>query len=108
MFTFILIKQKIDKYFMKDKQLCSKSFQGKALRCLGPNEVEEVMNEIHFRDCGSYLGGRRLFEQLISMGYFWPLMESEAMELVKSCEACQRLENLIHAPSVDMGSVTSP
>ena len=47
-----------------------KSLQGKALRCLGPNEVEEVMNEIHSGDCGSHLGGRKLFEQLISMGYF--------------------------------------
>ena len=64
---------------------------------MGPNKVEEVMNEVHSRDCGSHLGGRRLFEQLISMGYFWPSMESEAIEFVKRCETCQRLGNLIHA-----------
>ena len=25
------------------------------MRCLGPNEIEEVMNEVHSRDCGSHL-----------------------------------------------------
>ena len=93
---------------MKDGQLYRKSFQGQALRCLGLTKVEEVMNEVHSGDCGSHLGGRRLFEQLIFMGYFRPSMENEAMDFVKRCEACQRLRNLIHAPLVDMGSVTSP
>ena len=104
--TFVLIKQKAAIYFMKDGQLCRKSFQGKALRCLVPNEIEEVMSEIHSGDCRSHLGGRRLFEQLISMGYFWPSMKSDVMEFVKICEASQRLGNL--TPSVEMGSVTSP
>ena len=30
------------------------------------------------------------------------------MEFVKSCEARQRLRNLVHIPSVEIGSVTSP
>ena len=106
--TAILIKQKVGRYFMKNGQLYRRSLQGKPLRYLGPNEIDEVMTEIHSEDCGSHLGGRRLFEQLLSVGYFWPSMENEAMGFVKSCEACQRLGHLIHAPSVEMGSVTSP
>ena len=76
------------------------------MRCLGPNEVEEVLREIHARDCGSHLGGRTLLEQLISMDYFWPTMESDSMEFVRCCEACQRLGNLIRAPPMEIGSVT--
>ena len=83
----ILIKRKVDRYFMKNGQLYRRSLQGKALRCLGSNEIDEVMTEIHSGDCGSHLGGRRLFEQLLSMGYFWPSMKNEAMGFVKNCEA---------------------
>ncbi|PON73820.1 hypothetical protein TorRG33x02_248720, partial [Trema orientale] len=93
---------------MKNGQLYKRSFLGKFLRCIGPNEIEEVMKEVHAGDCGSRMGGRRLYEQLISMGYFWPAMENETMEFARRCEACQKLGNLIHAPSVEMGSVTSP
>ena len=60
--TSILIKQKPDKYFMKDNQLYRRSFQGKVMKCLGPNEAEEVLKEVHAGDCGSHLGGRRLLE----------------------------------------------
>ena len=30
------------------------------------------------------------------------------MEFVRCCEACQKLGNLIHAPTVEMGSLNSP
>lgn len=76
----------------------------------GPNKMEEVLKEMHAGHCGSHTrggGGRMLFEQLVSMDYFWPTMETDAMDLVRSCEACQRLGNLIHALAVGMGSVTS-
>ena len=68
--TSILINQKADKYFMKNNQLYRRSFQGKVMKCLGPNEAEEVLREVHARDCGSHSHGRRLLEQLLSMGYF--------------------------------------
>ena len=45
--TSILIKQKADKYFMKDNQLYRRSFQGKAMKCLGLNEAEKVLREVH-------------------------------------------------------------
>ena len=35
-------------------------------------------------------------------------MKNGSIEFVRYCEACQRLGNLIHAPLVEMGSVTSP
>ena len=55
---------------MKDNQLYRRSFQEKVMKCLGPNEVEEVLREVHAGDCGSHSGGRRLLGQLVSIGYF--------------------------------------
>ena len=78
------------------------------MKCLGSNETEEVLREIHAGDCESHSSGRRLLEQLISMDYFWPTMENDDMEFVRCCEACQKLSNLIHAPAMEMGRITSP
>ena len=71
---------------MKDEQLYRRSFQGKAIRCLGPNEVEEMISEVHSTDFGSHLGGRRLFERLISMDYFchqWKMMLWSLLKVVR-------------------------
>ena len=78
------------------------------MKYLGPNEIEVVLREVHAGDYGSHMGGRRLFEQLIFINYFWPTMENDVIDFVRNCEACQRLGNLIHAPSVEMGSITLP
>ena len=40
------------------------------MRCLSPNEREKVLSEVHAGNCGSHMGRRRLFEQLICMNYF--------------------------------------
>ena len=106
--TSIRVKHKVERYFMKENQLYRRSFQGKAMKCLGPNEVEEVLREIYAPNRGSHLGRRRLLEQLISMDYFWPTMESDSIEFVRCCEACQKLGNLIYMPTVEIRNVTSP
>lgn len=66
---------------MKGGQLYKRSFQGKAMKCLDLNEIEEVLREIHAGDCGSHLGGRRLLEQLV----LWNL--SDAAKHVKDLES---------------------
>ena len=70
------------------------------MRYLGPNEIEAVMGEVHSGDCGSHLGERRLFEQLISTNHFWPPMENDAVEFVRNCEICERLGNLVMPPQL--------
>lgn len=69
---------------------------------------QTVMRKVNVKDCGSHMGGRRLFEQLIIIGYYWPTMEQGTMEFVRRCEACQKHGHLIHALATEMGRITSP
>ena len=66
------------------------------LRCLGPKEAREVVKKVHSSDCGSHPGKRRLYKQLLLLGYYWPTMKSDSEELVKTCHACQILRDAIH------------
>ena len=53
--TSIIVKQKVNRYFMKDGQLLEKCLQGESMNWLGPSKIEEVLKEIHIGDCGSHM-----------------------------------------------------
>ena len=67
----------------------------------GSREAREVVREVHSGDCGSHPRKRRLYKQLLLLGYYWLTMKKDSEELVKSCHACQILGDAIHThPSV--------
>ena len=74
-----------------------KRYSGDPLRCLGPREAKEIVREVHFGDCGRHPGKRRLYRQLLQLGYYWATMKKDSEELVKTCPTCQVLGDAIHA-----------
>ncbi|XP_062119380.1 uncharacterized protein LOC133833141 [Humulus lupulus] len=99
----------ISKYCLKDNNdLYRKGFNGKLLRCISNEEAEEVMKEIHHGDCGEHQGGRKLYEEVVRIGYYWPTMEMDAMKFARECQKCQIFGNKIHAPAISLQSVTTP
>ena len=90
------LKKLVIRYFLQNEILFKKGYNGDPLRCLGPREAREVIREVHFGDCGSYPGKRRLYKQLLLLGYYWPTMKKDSKELVKKCHACQVLGDAIH------------
>ena len=84
------------RYFLQNEILFKKGYIGDPLRCLGPREARKVVREVHSSDCGSHPRKRRLYRQLLQLGYYWPTMKKDSEELVKMCYACQVLEDAIH------------
>ena len=94
------LKRHIDKYMVKEDHLFRKAYNGEILKCINGHEAVKVLQEIHARDCGEHQGGKRLYEEALRLGYFWPTMEKDAMEYARMCKDCQLFENKIHAPAV--------
>lgn len=44
---------------------------------------------MHDEEGGGHQGQRKLYRQLLSMGYYWPTMEKFSKEFVKKCYTCQ-------------------
>ena len=65
---FILIKDVLYK----------KSFSRPYLRCLGPEEADYVMKEVHERICENHSGSRSLVHMLIRDGYYWLTIQKDA------------------------------
>jgi ribonuclease HI len=60
------------------------------LKCLSRTEGIELMKEIHAGLCGSHIGSRPLLGKVFRKGFYWPKAASDAVDLVKKCENCQK------------------
>ena len=65
---FILIKDVLYK----------RGFSCPYLRCLGPEEANYVMREVHEGICENHSGSQSLAHKLIRAGYYWPTMQKDA------------------------------
>ncbi|XP_071696931.1 uncharacterized protein [Rutidosis leptorrhynchoides] len=80
-------------YHFKDGILYRKSFTEPYLRCVGPTQAKEIIQEMHEGVCSIHSGYRTIVNRIKRMGYFWPHMYRDTYDLIVNCEACQ-----IHAP----------
>ena len=58
--------------------LYKRGFSRPYLRCLGPEEEEYVMREVHEGIYGNHSGARSLVHKLIQAGHYWPTMQKDA------------------------------
>lgn len=61
------------------------------LKCLSRAEGKDLMKEIHSGTCGSHMGPRSLLGKTFRMGFYWPKAASDAEEIVRTCDNCQRM-----------------
>ena len=64
------LKKLVVRYFLQNRILFKKGYSEDPLRCLGLKEVREVIREVHSDDCGIHPGKRRLYKQLLLLGYY--------------------------------------
>ena len=88
--------------------LYKRRFSRPYLRCLGHEEANYVMREIHEGICGNHSGARSLVHKLIRAGYYWPIMLKDAQAYVKSYDECQRFSNFIRQLSKELTPMTAP
>lgn len=85
-----------------DNTLCRRSYDGILLVCLGKTEARTVLEQVHEGVCGGHIGPRAMAAQIRRLGYYWPYMENDCLQKVKTCDTCQRHSNLIHVPPTEL------
>uniref|UniRef100_A0A7N2MBY2 Uncharacterized protein n=1 Tax=Quercus lobata TaxID=97700 RepID=A0A7N2MBY2_QUELO len=88
--------------------LYKRSFSCPYLRCLGAEEADYVMREVHEGICENHSRSRSLVHKLVRAGYYWPTMQKDAEAYVKSCDKCQRFSNIIRQPTEELTPMTAP
>lgn len=74
------------------------------LRCLDGDECKPVLQEMHDGSCGNHSMGRSLSNRTLRIEYYWPTLQHDADDYVKTCDACQRHDAMSHKPAEKLHS----
>ena len=88
------IKKRAAKFTILNDTLYKRDFSMPYLKCVNEEEAKYVLEEIHEGICGHHASPRSLVSKVIQIGYFWPTMQVDAIELIKKCHKCQRFGNI--------------
>ena len=78
------------------------------LKCVDEEEARYILEEIHGGVCGNHAGPISLVNKVVRTGYFWPIMQVDAAEIVKRCDKCQRYGNVQRLLAERLTTITSP
>ena len=76
-------------YCIQDGELYRKQPNDVSLRCISSEQGKELLADIHGGEYGHHSSSRTLVGKVFRSGFYWPTALSDAVELVKACEACQ-------------------
>ena len=68
--------------------LYKRGFSRQYLRCLGLEEANYFMREVHEGICENHSGARSLVHKLIRAGFYWPTMQKDVKTYVKAYNKC--------------------
>ncbi|KAG9458424.1 hypothetical protein H6P81_002932 [Aristolochia fimbriata] len=92
------VRRVAPKLCLFNKTLYRRSYDGILLRCVSKEEGQTILAEAHGGICGAHQAAPKLYLQVKQLGYYWPTMLLDAMELARHCTAYQLYANYIHQP----------
>jgi transposase InsO family protein len=87
------------RYTLVEADLYHRGTNGVLMRCITPEEGCELLAEVHRGECGNHASSHTLVGKAFQHGFYWPIALQDAVELVKTCKACQFHTKQIHMPA---------
>ena len=88
--------------------LYKRGFSALLLKCIGKEDANYVLREVHKGIYGNHIGARALAGKTLRQGYYWPMMLKDATELVRNCRISQEHAKTFHLPAEPLTSIISP
>ena len=102
------LRIKARKYTIIKGVLFRKSFLEPWLRCVGLEQANYVLREIHETSCNMHSETRAIVVKAIQSGYYWPNMHKDAREVIQKCQDCQVHRPVPTNPQHKLTPITSP
>jgi hypothetical protein len=87
------------RYTLVEGDLYRRGANGVLMRCITREEGCELLVEVHGGECGNHASFRTLVGKAFRHGFYWPTALQDAVELVKTCKACQFHAKQFHMPA---------
>ncbi|XP_059436525.1 uncharacterized protein LOC132169517 [Corylus avellana] len=104
----VQLKRKATRFTLVNGALFKRGFMLPLLKCISKEDGDYILREIHDRIYGSHSGARILAHKVVRAGFFWPSMNQDSINMVKTCDSCHRFANVIKQPPEELSSVSSP
>jgi len=102
------LKRRACSFTIEEGILYKRGFTTPLIKCLGPNETQEVLDDVHDGICEQHLGAKALAKKVLRAGYYWPTMLKDAQDYANLCDKCQRHGDMHLAPPAELTSLVSP
>lgn len=76
--------------------------------CVTREEGKNILTSAHSGASGPHQVAKELGRQVARQGYYWPQVDKDSEELVRSCNECQRHANIQRSPSSIMNPISTP
>ncbi|XP_022040406.1 uncharacterized protein LOC110942953 [Helianthus annuus] len=74
------VRIKSRQYVLQENILYKKGYFAPLLRCVGPEQSQYLIKEVHEGIFGAHFGPRSVVSKLMNLRYFWPTMHRDANE----------------------------
>lgn len=101
------VRIKAPQYRLIRDKLYGRSFLSPLLRCVGPKQASNIINEVHEGSYSLHAGPRSLVSKIMKLGYYWPSMHRDATNIIHKFKANQIHSKVPRLPKQDMTSITS-
>jgi hypothetical protein len=102
------VHQQALKYVVMDDELYRRTVDGMLLRCLGEEQSQLAMREVHEGLCSTHQAAPKMKWALRHAGFFWPTMMSDCVGYQQGCAACQWFGNIQMTPASLLNPIVKP
>jgi len=92
------LKRRVCSFTLVEGTLYKRGFITPFIKCLRPDQTQEVLADVHDGICGQHLGAKALAKKVLRARYYWPTMLKNAKDYVNLCDKCQRHGDMHLAP----------
>ena len=102
------VRKRAARFTILNDELYKRGYSQPYLRCVEKEEARYILEEVHGGICGDHTGAKSLVRKIMRTGYFWPTMQRDAADFVRTCDSCQRYGNVQRIPGEKMTTISSP
>lgn len=85
-------------YTLLDGQLYRHGFVAPLLKCVGGDQADYIMREVHLRIYGQHGRSMPLTTKVLRARFYWPTLRKDYVNFFRCCDAYQRNANIGRTP----------
>ncbi|XP_025647982.1 uncharacterized protein [Arachis hypogaea] len=102
------VKLRAMNFVLLADELYKKGIDGSLSRCLGREDQNIALGEVHNRICGAHQAGRKMRWVLYRNHIYWPSMIKDYIDYAKACQECQKHGSIQQIPAAELHSIIKP